>query len=246
MPKILMVDDSRTFRLLVRKVFEPFECELFEAENGKIGLEIAAREKPDLIILDVTMPVMNGEEMLKRLKMRDDLKALPVIMLTAESEQARVLEFAKIGIQDYMIKPLKGGRLIKAAKKLFTLSPRKEVKLTEETSNKYFSLEGDIQLLKVPEKVTRPILEEIEKDIRVKAEEMAKTGINKFLLDLSDVDVVNMPLIKLTINAIGKCRKTKSRIQVVAKTKISDELKEFDEMSKISFDQSVEDAKAAF
>ena len=245
-PKILMVDDSRTFRLLVRKVFESFECELFEAENGKEGLEIAAREKPDLIILDVTMPVMNGEEMLKRLKKSDDLKDIPVIMLTAESEQAKVLEFAKIGIKDYMIKPLEGGRLIKAAKKLFTLGPRKEDKPKEDTSGKYFSFEGDIQLLKVPEKVTRPILEEVEKDILVKAEEMAKTGVNKFILDLSDVDVVNMPLIKLAMNAIEKCRKIKSRIHVVAKPRVINELKEFEEMSKISFDQSVEDAKAAF
>ncbi len=114
-PKILMVDDSRTFRLLVRKVFESFECELFEAENGKEGLIAAAKEKPDLIILDVTMPVMTGEEMLKRLKSSDTLKSIPVIMLTAESEQARVLEFAQMGVRDYMIKPLQGGRLIAAA-----------------------------------------------------------------------------------------------------------------------------------
>ncbi len=245
-PKILMVDDSRTFRLLVRKVFESFECELFEAENGKEGLEIAGREKPDLIILDITMPVMNGEEMLKELKKSDILKGIPVIMLTAESEQARVLEFAKIGIQDYMVKPLKGGLLIKAAKKVFSLRPRKDDKSEEDTSCKYFSLEGDIQLLKIPEKVTRPIQQEVEKDIQVKSEEMSKTGIHKFLLDLSDVDVVNMPLIKLTMNAIENCRKSKSRIQVVAKPGISNELKEFEEMSRISFDQSVEDAKAAF
>lgn len=245
-PKILMVDDSRTFRLLVRKVFEPFECELFEAENGKEGLEVAAREKPDLIILDVTMPVMNGEEMLKRLKKSDGLKDIAVIMLTAESEQAKVLEFAKMGVQDYMIKPLKGGRLIKAAKKLFSLGPRKEDKPKEDTSGKYFSLEGDIQLLKVPAKVTKPILEEVEKDIQVKAEEMAKTGINKFLLDLSDVDVVNMPLIKLSMNAVEICRKIKSRIQVVANPRICSELKEFEEMRNISFDESVEDAKAGF
>jgi len=89
-------------------------------------------------------------------------------------------------------------------------------------------------------------LEEVRKGIQFKTEEMAKAGVHKFLLDLSAVDVVNMPLIKLTMNAIGECRKTKNRIQVVANPRITNELKEFEEMSTISFGQSVEDAKAAF
>jgi len=60
--KILTVDDSKTIRMIVKKAFSPYNCELFEGENGVEGLAIANKEKPDLIILDITMPVMTGIE----------------------------------------------------------------------------------------------------------------------------------------------------------------------------------------
>jgi len=99
--KVLTVDDSKTIRMIVKKAFKPYDCELVEAENGQIGLDTAAREKPDLIILDITMPVMTGIEMLERLKKDDELKAIPVIMLTAESGKDNVMQIVKMGVQNY-------------------------------------------------------------------------------------------------------------------------------------------------
>jgi CheY-like chemotaxis protein len=72
--KILSVDDSRTIRLIVGKAFEPYDCTMLEAANGEEGLAVAAREKPELIILDVTMPVMDGVTMLTKLKEDPDLE----------------------------------------------------------------------------------------------------------------------------------------------------------------------------
>ncbi len=66
--KILSVDDSRTIRLIVGRALRPYDCLLCEAANGEEGLAAAAREKPDLILLDVTMPVMDGVTMLTKLK----------------------------------------------------------------------------------------------------------------------------------------------------------------------------------
>jgi two-component system cell cycle response regulator len=84
--KILSVDDSRTIRLIMGRAFKPYDCTVLEAGNGEEGLAAAAKERPDLIILDVTMPVMDGVTMLTKLKEDETLKSTPVIMLTAESD----------------------------------------------------------------------------------------------------------------------------------------------------------------
>ncbi len=92
--KILTVDDSKTIRLIVAKAFKPFDCMVLEADNGVVGLAVASREKPDVILLDYTMPVMDGFEVLARLRSDPDLKATPVIMLTAEAGRETVIKIA--------------------------------------------------------------------------------------------------------------------------------------------------------
>ena len=98
--KILTVDDSRTIRMIVKKAFQQYDCNIVEAENGMEGLALAAKEKPDLIILDITMPVMTGIEMLGKLKEDPELKDIPVIMLTAESGRDNVMGIVKMGVRD--------------------------------------------------------------------------------------------------------------------------------------------------
>ncbi len=102
--KILTVDDSKTVRIIVRKTFKSYDCEILEAGNGVEGLALAAKSMPDLILLDVTMPVMDGVEMLTKLKADPQLKGIPVMMLTAEGGRDHVLKIAKIGVRDYIVK----------------------------------------------------------------------------------------------------------------------------------------------
>jgi two-component system cell cycle response regulator len=122
--KILSVDDSRTIRMIVGRTFKPYECQVCEAGNGEEGLAAAAREKPDLIILDVTMPVMDGVTMLSKLKEDPELKTIPVIMLTAESGRENVLQIAKLGVRDYLVKPFKEDQLIEKAGRIVPLAKR--------------------------------------------------------------------------------------------------------------------------
>jgi two-component system cell cycle response regulator len=119
--KILSVDDSRTIRMIVGRSFKPYDCTVIEASNGEEGLATAAKEKPDLIILDVTMPVMDGVTMLTKLKEDPELKSIPVIMLTAESGRENVLHIAKLGVRDYLVKPFKEEQLIEKAGRVVTL-----------------------------------------------------------------------------------------------------------------------------
>ena len=124
--KILTVDDSKTVRIIVKKAFKTFDCEILEAGNGVEGLALAAKENPDLILLDVTMPVMDGVEMLTKLKSDPALKGIPVMMLTAEGGRDNVLKIAKIGVRDYLGKPFKEDVLIEKAGRVIDLKPLSE------------------------------------------------------------------------------------------------------------------------
>ena len=122
--KILSVDDSRTIRLIVGRALRPYDCVLCEAANGEEGLATAAREKPNLILLDVTMPVMDGVTMLTKLKEDPELKAIPVIMLTAESGRDNVIHIARLGVRDYLVKPFKEEQLIEKIGRNLTLQKK--------------------------------------------------------------------------------------------------------------------------
>ena len=101
--KVLTVDDSKTIRMIVKKAFQAYSCEVFEAENGVEGLAAATKEKPGLIILDITMPGMSGLEALDALKAE---KPSPeVILLTADSTLGTAVAGMKGGARDYLLKP---------------------------------------------------------------------------------------------------------------------------------------------
>ncbi len=244
--KILTVDDSKTIRMIVKKAFRPYDCEMFEGENGIEGLAVASKEKPDLIVLDITMPVMNGVEMLEKLKSEPSLKDIPVIMLTAESGQDNVMNIVKMGVKDYMVKPFKGEQLIERVEKIFKLEPKKEEKAVEDTAKKYFSEDDGIQLLALPSKVTRPISVEVDSHLKKKLEEMKSSGLKKFILDLRKVSETNVSLIKLILLIIQKCEKEAVSIRIAGSPDVGKELKSFQETSEIPIDFSIDDAKANF
>ena len=123
-PKILSVDDSKTIRLLLARLFRSFACEWREAANGEEGLKIATQEKPDLIILDYNMPVMDGLAMLRKLRDDSGLKRTPVIMLTAESGPENLAAVARLGVRDYVIKPFREEELLAKAGRIIPLIPR--------------------------------------------------------------------------------------------------------------------------
>ena len=84
--KILVVDDEPDLVSTVVYRLKFADCQVITASNGQEGLEQAASEKPDLILLDTNMPVMNGHQMLERLRANEGIKNIPVIMVTARCE----------------------------------------------------------------------------------------------------------------------------------------------------------------
>lgn len=105
MPAILTVDDSRAVRTIVGKQVKELGFDVIEAEDGIQGLEQLANTTVDLVLLDVTMPNMDGPTMLQ--KMRESGNKTPVIMLTSESKRTIVAGAMKAGISDYILKPFK-------------------------------------------------------------------------------------------------------------------------------------------
>lgn len=116
MTTVLTVEDSRAVRKIITKQVSELGMEVLEAENGQEGLDVLQQQSVDLILLDVTMPVMDGIEMLKQLRASGN--ATPVIMLTAESGKNVLVDLMKTGITDYILKPFKPdelkGKIMKA------------------------------------------------------------------------------------------------------------------------------------
>ena len=125
-PKILTVDDSKTIRMIVARAFKGFACEILEASDGVEGLAIVNREKPDIILLDYTMPVMDGFEMLNKLKADPEARNIPVVMLTAEAGRENVLKIARMGVRDYLVKPFKEELVVERVGRIIDLKAKNE------------------------------------------------------------------------------------------------------------------------
>jgi two-component system cell cycle response regulator len=151
--KILTVDDSKTVRMIVAKAFQPFDCVILEGGDGVEGLAVAAKEKPDIIILDITMPVMDGYETLTKLKSDPELKGIPVIMLTAEAGKENVTRIAKLGVSGYLIKPFKEDVIVERVNRVVPL------KLKGEASGEKKKVDDPLGILVVDDKPA--ILEQV-------------------------------------------------------------------------------------
>lgn len=121
--KILTVDDSKTVRIIVRNAFKRFDCEILEAGHGVEGLE-KAKLKPDLVLLDITMPIMDGIEMLTKLRADPQLADIPVVMLTAEGQKATAEQAVALGSRGYLMKPFSNDVLIQHVTKIVPLVER--------------------------------------------------------------------------------------------------------------------------
>ena len=111
MKRIVIVDDEPHLRLLVRATLEAY-CEVLEASDGEAALELAKKERPDLVILDWMMPSQTGIEVLQILREDPDTARVPVIMLTGRTEKNDRHTAILLGIRGYLAKPFSPLELI--------------------------------------------------------------------------------------------------------------------------------------
>ena len=115
---ILIVDDNQVNREICMQHLGPLGVPLHCAANGRQGLATARALLPDVIILDLMMPVMDGFEMLRRLKKEDDLKDIAVLILTAKSDTSSIVKALEQGADDYLKKPFAEEEMVARVKNL--------------------------------------------------------------------------------------------------------------------------------
>lgn len=116
MAKILVVDDAQFLRLRISKMLNQSGHDTLEAENGKRAVELYQSDHPDVVLMDVTMPEMDGLDALKHIRTFD--ANARVVMLTALGQESVVLEAIRAGAKDFVVKPFEASRVLSAINKI--------------------------------------------------------------------------------------------------------------------------------
>ena len=118
--EVMIVDDAPTMRRIVRSLLRELGLKnVREAENGSVALEELKLKKADLALVDWNMPQMDGIELLRAIRQDDNLKNMPVLMITAESKKENVLTAVQAGVNNYIVKPFNAKTLEEKLNKIF-------------------------------------------------------------------------------------------------------------------------------
>jgi len=116
MAKILVVDDAEFLRVRIKKLLNGAGHDVIEAEDGAKAIEVYRAERPNAVLMDITMPEMDGLAALKQIKGADP--GASVVMLTALGQESIVLEAIKAGAKDFVVKPFDPDRVLAAVQKV--------------------------------------------------------------------------------------------------------------------------------
>jgi len=114
MKRILLIEDNHEVRENTKEILELASYDVMTAENGKIGVELAQHEKPDLIICDIMMPELDGYGVLHILSKKPETASIPFIFLTAKTEKTDIRKGMNLGADDYLTKPFDDTDLLNA------------------------------------------------------------------------------------------------------------------------------------
>jgi len=117
-PTVLIVDDNADTRVVVRWMLERWGCRVVEASDGREALEKTVEHRPDLVVMDLSMPVADGYEAVRAIRSREEFSALPVIAVTAFDRAVARDEAEAAGFDHYLSKPIDFKRLEVLVEKL--------------------------------------------------------------------------------------------------------------------------------
>ncbi len=200
-PLILIVEDNIDMRSLIKEICED-EFRIIEAGDGQEGLTLIHRHRPALVISDVMMPIMDGNELLGRIRSDASISTIPVLLLTAKAGPEMKIESLEQGADDYLAKPFESRELLARGRNLIRLQEKerqlKELnsKLHQEVIKQASELERVRSLQQyLPDKVAQKILEEgqatqlVQKRIRITVFRMELRGFKEILEEMDAEDI---------------------------------------------------------
>jgi len=117
---VLIVDDASAMRRIVRGLLKELGFKnMREAENGQLALDELKKKKADFVISDWNMPVMTGIELLRAIRTDENLKTIPLLMVTAEAKQENIMAAVQAGVSNYIVKPFNAATLQEKLNKIF-------------------------------------------------------------------------------------------------------------------------------
>lgn len=122
MARILIIDDSPTETFRFREILNRHGHQVLEATNGADGISMAKAELPNLILMDVVMPGMNGFQATRQLSRGDETKHIPIIIVSTKDQETDRVWGRRQGAQDYLTKPVDENELIKLINKLLSVA----------------------------------------------------------------------------------------------------------------------------
>jgi len=127
-PSILIAEDSADSREMMHLLLEAKGYRVFEAENGKRALEVAVKNKPDAVLLDLTLPKLDGLTVARNLRLHPNFKKLPIIIVSGHDPNSYRQKALDAGCDEYMLKPINFDRLQTLLDHLVPLDRRAQVK----------------------------------------------------------------------------------------------------------------------
>ena len=118
MARILIVDDSPTEVRKISSILEKYKHEILTADNGADGVALARQERPDLVLMDVVMPGLNGFQATRQLTRSDETANIPVIIVTTKDQETDRVWGTRQGAKGYLVKPVDENELIKTINEL--------------------------------------------------------------------------------------------------------------------------------
>jgi|SRR5689334_19256974 two-component system, cell cycle response regulator DivK len=120
MEKVLIVDDNRASRELIRAILKPVRCNITEATHGQQALDLMQQERPDLVLLDIDMPGLDGLAVLKKMRQDASLADLPVVAVTAFAMEGDREKGMAAGFTAYVTKPVRAAILRQQVQQLLS------------------------------------------------------------------------------------------------------------------------------